>query len=172
MTIVRFAGGGEYGERVVMLIITADGTDGGGLVTVSTQPVEGRAGSREANVDRIVIIGAGPAGYEAALVAAQLDADVTVVEPDGAGGAGVLSDCGPSKTFIASSDVVTGYRENQEFGVSGGDVTVHAAALEDRVKRLAVAQSHDIHQKLLKAGVTYVTGTARFGGTAELRHAH
>ena len=32
---------------------------------------------------RIVIIGGGPAGYEAALVAAQLDADVTVVEADG-----------------------------------------------------------------------------------------
>ena len=51
---------------------------------------------------RIVIIGGGPAGYEAALVAAQLDAEVTVVEADGAGGACVLSDCVPSKTFIAS----------------------------------------------------------------------
>jgi NAD(P)H dehydrogenase (quinone) len=118
-----------------------------------------------------VIIGGGPAGYEAALVAAQLDADVTVVEAAGAGGACVLSDCVPSKTFIASSDVVTGYRDNQEFGVSGGEVTVHATAVYERVKRLALAQSHDIHQKLLKAGVTYVTGTARLGGSS-LRHAH
>jgi len=58
-------------------------------------------------VGRIVIIGGGPAGYEAALVAAQLDAEVTVVEAEGAGGACVLHDCVPSKTFIASSDVVT-----------------------------------------------------------------
>ena len=64
-----------------------------------------------------MIIGGGPAGYEAALVAAQLDADVTVVEADGAGGACVLSDCVPSKTFIASSDVVTGYRDTEQFGV-------------------------------------------------------
>src|SRR5829696_2794950 len=62
-------------------------------------------------VTRIVIIGGGPAGYEAALVAAQLDADVTVVEAAGAGGACVLDDCVPSKTFIASSDVVTAYRD-------------------------------------------------------------
>ena len=44
-------------------------------------------------MSRIVIIGGGPGGYEAALVAAQLDADVTLVESDGAGGACVLSDC-------------------------------------------------------------------------------
>ena len=60
-------------------------------------------------MSHIVIIGGGPAGYEAALVAAQLDAEVTVVEAEGAGGACVLSDCVPSKTFIASSEVVTGY---------------------------------------------------------------
>ena len=57
---------------------------------------------------RIVIIGGGPAGYEAALVAAQLGADVTLVERDGVGGACVLSDCVPSKTFIASAGVATG----------------------------------------------------------------
>ena len=66
---------------------------------------------------RIVIIGGGPAGYEAALVAAQLQAEVTVVEADGAGGACVLSDCVPSKTFIASSDVVTAFRHGASLGV-------------------------------------------------------
>ncbi len=42
-------------------------------------------------------------------MAAQLGADVTVVEADGAGGACVLFDCVPSKTFIASSEVVTAF---------------------------------------------------------------
>ncbi|GAA2915544.1 hypothetical protein GCM10020221_09120 [Streptomyces thioluteus] len=37
-------------------------------------------------VTRIVIIGGGPGGYEAALVAAQLGAEVTVVDCDGLGG--------------------------------------------------------------------------------------
>ena len=66
---------------------------------------------------RIVIIGGGPAGYEAALVAAQLGAEVTVIEAEGAGGACVLHDCVPSKTFIASSSVVTAYLDTEEFGV-------------------------------------------------------
>ncbi|MFB9235180.1 NAD(P)H-quinone dehydrogenase [Plantactinospora siamensis] len=125
-------------------------------------------------MSRIVIIGGGPAGYEAALVAAQLDADVTVVEADGAGGACVLSDCVPSKTFIASSEVVTGYRDTEEFGVHSDGleaVTVDAAAVYHRVKRLALAQSADIHAKLLKAGVTFVSGSARLGEDT-LGHTH
>jgi dihydrolipoamide dehydrogenase len=121
-----------------------------------------------------VIIGGGPAGYEAALVAAQLDADVTVVEADGAGGACVLHDCVPSKTFIASSEVVTGYRDTEEFGVHSDGleaITVDAATVHGRVKRLALAQSADIHAKLVKAGVTVISGRARLGEDT-LGHTH
>jgi dihydrolipoamide dehydrogenase len=125
-------------------------------------------------VSRIVIIGGGPGGYEAALVAAQLDADVTLVEADGAGGACVLSDCVPSKTFIASSEVVTGYRHNEEFGIRSAGlaaVTVDAAAVNQRVKKLALAQSGDIQAKLIKAGVNVVAGRARLGEDT-LGHTH
>ena len=55
---------------------------------------------------RIVIIGGGPGGYEAALVAAQLGAQVTIVDRDGLGGACVLTDCVPSKTLIATSGMM------------------------------------------------------------------
>jgi dihydrolipoamide dehydrogenase len=139
----------------------------------TTERVEIGLGEKDA-VSRIVIIGGGPAGYEAALVAAQLDADVTVVEAQGAGGACVLSDCVPSKTFIASSDIVTGYRDTEEFGVHSGGldaVTVDAPAVHDRVKRLALAQSSDVHAKLVKAGVTFIAGTARLGEDT-LGHTH
>jgi NAD(P)H dehydrogenase (quinone) len=126
------------------------------------------------NVNRVVIIGGGPAGYEAALVAAQLEADVTVVEAQGAGGACVLQDCVPSKTFIASSDVVTAYRDTEEFGVRSGGldvVTVDAPAVHRRVRRLAAAQSADIGNKLVKAGVNLVAGRARLGEDT-LGHTH
>jgi dihydrolipoamide dehydrogenase len=58
---------------------------------------------------RIAIIGGGPAGYEAALVAVQLGAEVVLVDRDGAGGQCVLSDCVPSKTFIATSEAMTAF---------------------------------------------------------------
>jgi len=123
---------------------------------------------------RIVIIGGGPAGYEAALVAAQLGAEVTVVEADGAGGACVLFDCVPSKTFIASSDVVTAFRLGGSLGVrvtAPDAVGLDAAAVHLRVKRLALAQSADIAAKLAKAGVELVHGRARLGSDA-LGHTH
>ncbi|MBL7254823.1 NAD(P)H-quinone dehydrogenase [Paractinoplanes lichenicola] len=125
-------------------------------------------------MSRIVIIGGGPGGYEAALVAAQLDADVTLVEADGPGGACVLTDCVPSKTFIASSEIMTGYRHNDRFGIrsQGLDgVTVDAVAVNDRVKKLALAQSGDIQAKLVKAGVDVVHGRARMGEDT-LGHTH
>src|ERR1043165_7852651 len=125
-------------------------------------------------MQRSVILGGGPAGYEAALVAAQLGAEVTVVEADGAGGACVLSDCVPSKTFIASSDVVTGYRHNEQFGIHSAGlsaVTVDAVAVNDRVRKLALAQSGDIQTKLVKAGVDVVAGWARLGEDT-LGHTH
>ena len=68
---------------------------------------------------RIVIIGGGPAGYEAALVAAARGpevAQVTVVDSDGIGGACVLFDCVPSKTFIASTGVRTELRRANGLG--------------------------------------------------------
>ncbi len=125
-------------------------------------------------MSHIVIIGGGPAGYEAALVAAQLGAEVTVVEAEGAGGACVLHDCVPSKTFIASSEVVTGYRDTERFGIRGAgleSVTVDAPAVHLRVKLLASAQSADIQAKLTKAGVTFVNGFGRLGDET-LGHTH
>jgi dihydrolipoamide dehydrogenase len=50
---------------------------------------------------KVVILGGGPGGYEAALVATQLGAQVTIIERDGIGGSAVLSDVVPSKALVA-----------------------------------------------------------------------
>jgi len=113
---------------------------------------------------RILVIGGGPAGYEAALVAAQLGAEVSVVERDGLGGACVLYDCVPSKTFIASSDAMTDFRGAAEMGIDAGkpaDIAVDAPVVHDRVRRLALAQSADVGRHLSRVGVQVVSGVAR-----------
>ncbi len=114
-------------------------------------------------VTSIVIIGGGPAGYEAALVAAQLGAEVTVVERDGMGGACVLADCVPSKTFIASSGALTSIRDSGALGVRAGDVeqaNLDAGTVHGRVNALAAAQSADIRARLDREGVTLIAGSA------------
>jgi dihydrolipoamide dehydrogenase len=123
----------------------------------------------------VVIIGGGPGGYEAALVARQLGADVTVVDRDGLGGSAVLTDCVPSKTLIATADVVTRARESGSLGVridgefpSHESLLVDLGSVNDRVKRLARAQSNDIRDRLLREGIRIIEGTGQLGGTGQV----
>ncbi|MGH3624795.1 MAG: NAD(P)H-quinone dehydrogenase [Sciscionella sp.] len=113
---------------------------------------------------RIVIMGGGPAGYEAALVAASHGADVTVIEPAGLGGACVLYDCVPSKTFIASAGARSTFRRAPELGIrtDGADASVDIRRVHGRVTGLALAQSADVRAQLQREGVNMITGTGRF----------
>ncbi len=116
----------------------------------------------------IAIVGGGPAGYESALVAAQLGARVSLIDRDGIGGACVLTDCVPSKTLIATSDRVSALRDAPRVGVGtvgtagAGDVVVDVAAVNQRIKELAHQQSTDIAERLVAEGVTVLAGSGRF----------
>jgi dihydrolipoamide dehydrogenase len=124
-------------------------------------------------VTRVVIVGGGPGGYEAALVAAQLGGEVTLIDSDGLGGSAVLTDCVPSKTLIATAEVMTGVRESYELGIRFGarndaspETAVHVdlAAVNARVLDLADRQSRDIGARLADQGVTIVRGRGRLDG--------
>ena len=124
---------------------------------------------------RIAILGGGPGGYEAALVAAQLGGEVLVVDRDGLGGACVLADCVPSKTLIATSESMTTFASSEPLGVrlrSGispeQDVSVDLARVNARVKALALAQSLDIARRVAREGVEVVKGTGRLAGPHRL----
>ena len=120
-----------------------------------------------------MIIGGGPGGYEAALVAAQLGGEVTVVDCDGLGGSAVVTDCVPSKTLIATSELMTELSGAPELGVSFYDhegdaahqVTVDLRRVNERVKALAADQSDDIGQRLEREDVRVVRGRGRLEGT-------
>jgi NAD(P)H dehydrogenase (quinone) len=123
-------------------------------------------------VNSVVIIGGGPGGYESALVAAQLGARVTVVDTDGLGGSAVLTDCVPSKTLIATAELMTEVSGAAELGVNFQDhegdaattIRVDLARVNDRVKQLAADQSSDIGRRLAKEDVTVVPGRGRLDG--------
>ncbi|MBC3185931.1 NAD(P)H-quinone dehydrogenase [Corynebacterium sp. zg-331] len=113
---------------------------------------------------RIVIIGGGPAGYEAALAGAKYGAEITLVEGDGPGGSAVIHDCVPSKSFIAGANIKTDLRRADAMGL-GKDVTealLDVDALNKRVRSLAADQSGDIRAQLGRIGVRVIDGTARF----------
>ncbi|MDT9594519.1 NAD(P)H-quinone dehydrogenase [Nocardioides zeae] len=123
-------------------------------------------------MNRVVIIGGGPGGYEAALVAAQAGADVTVVDSDGLGGSAVITDCVPSKTLIATSELMTELAGSAELGVGflgeAGDaatsIRVDLGKVNARVKQLAADQSADIERRLVREGVRVLQGRGRLDG--------
>jgi NAD(P)H dehydrogenase (quinone) len=128
---------------------------------------------------RVAVLGGGPGGYEAALVAAQLGADVTLVDRDGIGGAAVLTDVVPSKTLIATAEVMTLVDGSDELGVRLGPshpgdrrahgVSVDLGVVNRRVLALARAQSADIRSRLEAEGVRLVEGTGSLDGPNRVR---
>lgn len=128
---------------------------------------------------RIAVLGGGPGGYEAALTAAQLGGDVTVIERAGIGGSAVLTDVVPSKTLIATAVAAGAVDEATDLGVqfylrgdSGRptrpDVTVNLAAVNKRLLGLAKEQSDDMRSSLLAAGVRIIEGNGRLDGQHRL----
>lgn len=113
---------------------------------------------------RLAILGGGPGGYEAALVAASLGANVTVVERQGLGGSAVLTDVVPSKTLIATADTMTRFTDASGLGVHfSDDSTVYADLdkVNQRLLKLAVEQSSDIRATLERLGVRVIIGTGK-----------
>ncbi|WP_349828673.1 NAD(P)H-quinone dehydrogenase [Brevibacterium litoralis] len=128
--------------------------------------------------NRVVIIGGGPGGYESALVAAQLGADVMLIERDRCGGSAVLTDVVPSKTLISTADLMVEIRESSELGIRLESVTPGAdgeettdshvradlKAINSRILELAHAQATDIYNGLVRNGVKAIKGTATLTG--------
>ncbi|HEY0217621.1 MAG TPA: NAD(P)H-quinone dehydrogenase [Cellulomonas sp.] len=132
----------------------------------------------------VVVVGGGPGGYEAALVARRLGAEVTVVERSGLGGSAVLTDVVPSKTLIATAEWMTIAERAGELGIrldlpaGPGDTTpdggrdsgserrhsIDMAVVNARVRELALAQSRDILTRMEREGVRVVLGHGRLAG--------
>ena len=136
---------------------------------------------------RIVILGGGPAGYEAGLVAAELGADVTIVADEGLGGNSVLWDCVPSKALVVAAEAMGWLHTANRMGVhvtelerarQRGDApsieepadrtTVDFPVLADRVLHLGASQSSDIEAKVARQGLTILRGRGRVSGDHEV----
>lgn len=135
------------------------------------QPLPAPSGQDDASAVRrglrVVVIGGGPGGYEAALVAAQLGARVQLVEAAGLGGSAVLTDVVPSKTLIATAEWLTITERAPLLGITMGDgdqiTHVDMAAVNARVRRLAADQSADLHRRMGDKGIEVIPGYARLG---------
>ena len=126
---------------------------------------------------RIVVLGGGPGGYEAALAGAQQGADVTLVERVGVGGSAVITDVVPSKSLIATAEASNSIGEATDLGVqffvrgengkpARPEVAINLAAVNKRLLGLARQQSEDMKATLIRAGVRLIQGHGRLDGQA------
>ncbi|MFN3396372.1 MAG: dihydrolipoyl dehydrogenase [Thermodesulfovibrionales bacterium] len=108
---------------------------------------------------RIVILGGGPAGYVGALKAAQLGAEVTVVEDTEVGGTCLNRGCIPTKTLIASAEVLNKVRNSAEYGLElNGSVSPDIQKIIDRKNKVVSIQVKGIRSLFKSWGVNLIEG--------------
>jgi dihydrolipoamide dehydrogenase len=118
---------------------------------------------------QVIVIGAGPGGYVAAIRAAQLGLRVALIEKCRVGGVCLNQGCIPTKTLAASAELYQQIRRAREYGIAitgaavdWGQIMVRKAAVVDRLVK-------GVEFLLKKNQVTVITGTAAFEAPHTLR---
>ncbi len=110
----------------------------------------------------LVVIGAGPGGYPAAIRAAQLGAAVAIVEREHLGGTCLNWGCIPTKAMIAASDLLAKIKHAHTFGIAVKDAAMDYAGLVGHKNKVVSTLRGGIKQLLTANGVKQFTGTASF----------
>ena len=111
---------------------------------------------------RLVIIGGGPAGIQAATQAAKLGAHVTLIEKDVLGGAANLWDCVPSKAMIATGAVMTENKRSRGMGLLSEGLKPDLDEIRERIESITIRLAHSTTELLASQGVTVMRGVGRF----------
>ena len=108
---------------------------------------------------RLAVLGAGPGGYVAAIKAAQLGAEVIVIEGDEVGGTCLNWGCIPTKTLIASTEVFSKAKELDKFGIDlKGEIMPNLEKIIERKNKVVSTQVKGIRGLFKSWGVVLKEG--------------
>ncbi len=108
----------------------------------------------------VVVIGAGPGGYVAAIRASQLGRRVAIVERENLGGICLNWGCIPTKAMLRSAEVFHLMHRAKEFGLKAEGIGYDLGAVVQRSRKVAGQLSGGIGHLMKKHKVTVVMGTA------------
>ncbi len=108
----------------------------------------------------LVVIGAGPGGYVAAIHAAQEGLKVAIVEARALGGVCLQAGCIPTKTMLAGADAARMVRQAAAFGIKTGPEKISYSAMFERQKRVINQFTQGIQYLLEKNQVEIIIGRA------------
>lgn len=115
----------------------------------------------------VIVIGAGPGGYEAAAIAASQGLNVLIIEKDLLGGTCLNRGCIPTKALCRSAQVAADIAESAGFGIcTDTDFSVDLAKMVERKHRITTQLREGVASMLAKCDV--VKGEARFQGEREI----
>jgi dihydrolipoamide dehydrogenase len=112
----------------------------------------------------LIVIGAGPGGYEAAAHAARIGKRVALVEEGRIGGTCLNVGCIPAKTFLRSSRLYRECGEAEGFGVHVGERRFDARRVVERKDGIVATLTRGVERLLQRSGVEVVNGHGRVLG--------
>ena len=123
--------------------------------------------SNSPSVFDVVVIGAGPGGYHAAIRAAQLGLNVAIVEKDdgtgigGMGGVCLNWGCIPSKSLLKNAELVSEMKHASDWGIEFDNVRFDMSKAVDRSRRVSNTLTRGIGYLMRKNNITVFEGTGR-----------
>ena len=115
---------------------------------------------------RVVVLGGGPAGDVAALRAAQLGADVTLIERAELGGTCLNWGCIPTKSLLAGADLLRKIRQAADFGIRVGEPEIDFPRMMERKEENVLAMRRGVEAACKRRKVAVVRAQGMVDGDA------
>lgn len=113
----------------------------------------------------VIVIGAGPGGYTAALQTAKNGLKTAIIEKDSLGGVCLNVGCIPSKSLLKNAEIARTLRKDSKtFGISCENLTLDYASAVERSRKVAKRLNQGVAFLLKNAGVDVIFGKAEFTG--------
>ena len=116
----------------------------------------------------LIVIGAGPGGYVAAIRGAQLGLNVAVIEREHMGGICLNWGCIPTKAMLRSAEVFHLMHRANEFGLSAEGISYDLDAVVKRSRGIAKQLNNGVDHLLKKNKVTVIMGSATLAGNGRV----
>ncbi|NPV29598.1 MAG: dihydrolipoyl dehydrogenase [Firmicutes bacterium] len=113
---------------------------------------------------QVIVIGAGPGGYPAAIRAAQLGARVCLIETGQPGGTCLNRGCIPTKALVAGASLLKQVRRAREFGIETGEVSLNPRKMRERQEGIVSRLRQGIRFLLEKHKIDFLEGKGRLLG--------
>lgn len=111
---------------------------------------------------KIIVIGGGPAGIEAAAAAARAGAQVTLISNAPIGGRAGWHSLLPSKVWLTTADSLALFSEADQLGLSADDLNLLPPAIVERIRAVKKSWNTQQKERLAGLGIQFIAGTAHF----------